>query len=358
MSSWNFRNLGELHHATSARDAGVLVSGGNDSRWHAAFTLVELLVVIAIIGILTSLLLPAVQASREAGRKVSCGNNLRQLGLAIQNYHQSHGALPPGSLSKEYPAVPSTPWTFYRWSALAMLMPYLENWAEYEAIDMTVPLYNVHLAVTPENIDGVRVVVPVFLCPSDHGERVLPEFGPTNYAVCAGSGIGGGTPVETDGAFSVNSATRIDDILDGTTNTILCSESILGRPDMDGRDPEIDYQFHFTTPLTETACQQAAIWNYGYPRGFGWVSGEFRCAMYNHYQTPNSDTPDCISVRMGGGISTRFTPYGWRAARSCHPGGVNAGFADGSTRFIQEGIAVDVWKALATIRGGEVPDAY
>ena len=72
--------------------------------------------------------------------------------------------------------------------------------------------------------------------------------------------------------------------------------------------PEQDYKFLCVTPLTETACRQAAIWNYGYPRGFGWVSGAYRCALYNHHRMPNSEVPDCISVVMGGGPSTRFTP--------------------------------------------------
>lgn len=322
------------------------------------FTLVELLVVIAMIGILIALLLPAVQAAREASRRASCANNLRQLGIAVQTYHQAHGVLPPGSIAAEYPPFPSTPWTFYRWSALAMLTPYLENRAAQDALDMSVPLYNAGLAVTPENRDGVKTMISVFLCPSDQEKRVLPDFGPTNYAVCTGSGAGGGTPIDTDGAFSVNSRVRIHDIRDGTTNTILISEGILGRPDMSGRDPAIDYKFHFVTPLTETVCNQASIWNYGYPRGFGWVSGEYRCAMYNHYRPPNSETPDCISVQMAGDVSTRLTPYGWRTARSRHPGGVNAGFGDGSTRFIQDTVDLEVWRALSTIHGSELPGEY
>jgi prepilin-type processing-associated H-X9-DG protein len=80
--------------------------------------------------------------------------------------------------------------------------------------------------------------------------------------------------------------------------------------------------------------------------------------MYNHHRTPNSETPDCISVRMGGDLSTRFTPYGWRTARSRHPGGVNAGFADGSNHFISDAIDPAVWKSLATIGRGELPGNY
>lgn len=234
-----------------------------------------------------------------------------------------------------------------------MVSPYLENSAASDALELAVPLYNSALAVTPENRSGVKIHVPIFLCPSDQGDRVLPNFGPTNYAVCTGTGVGGGTPVETDGVFAVNSTTKIKDISDGTTHTVLLSESILGRASMSGGDPEQDYKFLFITPLTETACGQGAIWNYGYPRGFGWVSGEYRSAPYNHYQTPNSEVPDCISVVMGGGPSTRFTPYGC-AARSHHPGGANVVFSDASLHFIQDSVDPKVWQGLATIAGREL----
>ena len=322
------------------------------------FTLVELLIVIAIIGVLVALLLPAVQAAREVARRMTCANNLRQIAIASHHFHDAQGRFPPGAVAKEYLAAPSTPWTFYRWSALAVLSPHIENSAASDALELSVPLYNSALAVTPENREGVKIQVPIFLCPSDQADRVLPDFGPTNYAVATGTGIGGGTPVETDGVFSVNSQTKIKDIADGTTHTAIISESILGRATMSGSDPEQDYKFLFVTPLTETACRQAAIWNYGYPRGFGWVSGEYRCALYNHYQTPNSEVPDCISVVMGGDPSTRFTPYGWRAARSHHPGGVNVAFADASLHFIQDSIDPKIWKALATIAGREQTGQY
>jgi prepilin-type processing-associated H-X9-DG protein len=280
------------------------------------------------------------------------------LGIATQSYHEAHGELPSGSISAEYPAVPSTPWTFSRWSALAMLTPYMETQVAQDALDMSVPLYNTGLVVTSENREGVRAMISTFLCPSDVGQRVLPDFGPTNYAVCTGSGVGGGTPIHTDGPFAVNSRVRLDDVRDGTTHTILISEGILGRPEASGGDPALDYKFHFVAPLTETACDAASIWNYGYPRGFAWVSGEYRCAMYNHHRPPNSPTPDCVSVQMGGDVTTRFTPYGWRTARSYHPDGVNVALGDGSVRFIPDSVDLDVWQALATIRGGEATGEY
>ena len=89
------------------------------------------------------------------------------------------------------------------------------------------------------------------------------------------------------------------------------------------------------------------------PRGFAWVNGEFRCGLYNHRDTPNSATPDCMGVQLGGGVKLQFTPFGWRAARSNHSGGVNVMLADGSLRFVGDEVEADVWSALATIAGGE-----
>jgi prepilin-type N-terminal cleavage/methylation domain-containing protein len=119
----------------------------------SAFTLIELLVVIAVISILVALLLPAVQAAREAARRMSCSNNMRQIGIAMHDHHAAMNKLPPGSVAKQYPNDPNTPWTFYRWSAFAMLSPYLENTAAYQILDLSKPLYNSSFSVTAENAE-------------------------------------------------------------------------------------------------------------------------------------------------------------------------------------------------------------
>ena len=214
-----------------------------------AFTLIELLVVIGVIGVLVAMLLPAVQTAREAARRMSCANNMRQIGIAMHNHHAVHDRLPAGAVARPYESEPSTPWTFYRWSALAMLSPHLENTAAYNALDLSKPLYTVNFAVTPENVEGSRKMVPTFLCPSDRGRRLHPDFGPTNYAVCTGSGGGGGTPIATDGVFHVNSETRLVDIHDGSSNTLALSESLLGDPGLEARDPETAYRFTFVSPV-------------------------------------------------------------------------------------------------------------
>lgn len=325
------------------------------SRAHkmSGMTLVELLVVISIIGVLASLLLPAIQSAREAARRLSCTSNLRQLGVAMQSHHVSLQRFPAGAISKEYLASPSTPWTFYRWSALAMLSPYLENTAAYNALDLNKPLYSITFSVTPENVEGSKTWVPLFLCPSDTARRLHPGFGPTNYAICTGTGINGGTPIETDGMFYVNSPTSMSSLLDGSSNTVMMSESSLGKSGPLEKDRRTAYKFSFIAPLTDVICKTSTSWNYADPRGFAWVNGEYRTTLYNHYMTPNSMSPDCISPLLNGGPDILYTPFGWRAARSWHVGGVNVLMADSSMRFITDGIDLETWKALATRDSGE-----
>jgi prepilin-type N-terminal cleavage/methylation domain-containing protein len=321
------------------------------------FSLVELLVVIGIIGVLVALLIPAVQASRAAAGRASCANNLRQLGLAAQNHVSARRCFPSGSVAKPYPGDPNAPWTLYRWSALAMLTPYLENTAVYNALDLSSPLYSSALSVHPKNADVIKTWVPEFLCPADELRILSPDFAPTSYAACAGSGQNGGTPSETDGVFFTNSQIRAGQITDGTSKTVLFSESVLGNPQKANHDPQTEYKFSFLAPLTEDLCSGAVQWNVTDPRGFAWANGEFRCALYNHRTPPNSTVPDCMGVTIAGPPQTRYTPYGWRTARSRHAGGVNLEFADGSLRFVSDSIDAVLWEALSTIAGGEATDS-
>ncbi|MFN6401175.1 MAG: DUF1559 domain-containing protein [Planctomycetota bacterium] len=324
------------------------------SLFSKGFTLVELLVVIAIIGLLVGLLLPAVQAARESARRMSCSNNIRQIGLALQNHESALKALPSGAVAKAYTQVPSTPWTFYRWSALAMLSPYLENTVAYNILDLDKPLYSVTFSITPENIRGAQTMVPTFLCPSDDSRRLHPSFGPTNYALCTGSGNNGGSPSATDGLFFVNSRIKTRDITDGLSNTIAASESLLGAVGNTRTDPQNAYRFTFVTPLTQQACRFSVAWNYADPRGFSWVNGEYRCALYNHFLLPNDPTHDCLGVRMTGGPDTIYTPFGWRTARSNHSAGVTILRADGSTSFTSARVDAALWKGLSTRQSAEV----
>ena len=320
-----------------------------------AFTLVELLVVIAILGILIALLLPAVQAARESGRRTSCVNNLRQIGIAADAFLGEQKVFPSGSESHAWAAFPGTPWTFFRWSALARLTPYLEDNNVYKMLDFSIPIYNANFNVTPQNAAGVAMRIPTFLCPSDRGLTISPLFAPTNYAACAGSGINGGSPITADGIFFINSHTSEIQIANGMSHTALLSESVLGNPDGSGstNDPTVDYKFTLSTPLTDGACSSSNQWNVSDGRGFAWACGELRCALYNHYYLPNQDVPDCLGSGLGGGMQTEFIDYGWRTARSRHPGGVNLVMADGSVGFIGNDVTLQVWQAMASCNAAD-----
>jgi prepilin-type N-terminal cleavage/methylation domain-containing protein/prepilin-type processing-associated H-X9-DG protein len=330
------------------------------------FTLVELLVVIAIVGVLVAILLPAIQSARESARRTSCTNNLKQLGIAAGNFHSARGAFPCGSESRQYGANPANAYTWYRWSSLAHLTPYLEESNIHDRLDLSVPLYVGLNVLSSQNAFAVAQVIPLFLCPSDEAKIVSTGFGPTNYAACAGSGLPGGSMIDADGVFYMNSKTRISKITDGTSHTAFMSESVLGNVTQSPlqRDYRVDYKFasppfSLSAPymnLTDAQCNSATIWNETDGRGFAWVSGEFRCALYNHYFTPNQATPDCMAAIIGGMPNIRYTPWGWRAARSRHPGGVNVLMADGSVQFVFDGIDLAVWRALSTRNGNETLD--
>lgn len=334
-----------------------------------AFTIVELLVVIAVIGVLVALLLPAIQSAREAARRTQCLNNLKQLGIALHNYVSAEKHFPPGSVAKTYAGEPSHPQTFYRWSSLAHLLPYMENQSVRDLLDLSLPLYmpGAGYPIADRNKSGVAQVLREFLCPSDLGQPVKTQWGPTNYVACAGSGAGGGTPFDTDGVFYVNSATTLAKISDGSSHTAMMSESLLGEDTQmnpntgfAGANPERSYKFSLgfspIPDLTDARCDatknfNSTMSNGNDPRGFAWCSGEYRCALYNHHYVPNAAEYDCItSVTVDPTIPPKklYSAYGWRTARSAHPNGVNVLFADGSVRFIANEIALRVWRGMST----------
>jgi prepilin-type N-terminal cleavage/methylation domain-containing protein/prepilin-type processing-associated H-X9-DG protein len=326
------------------------------------FTLVELLVVIAIIGLLVALLLSAVQAARESARRSSCLNNLRQIGIAAHHFHEINRAFPVGAEAKPCPTAPKLSWTFYRWSSLAHLTALIEESNLRDSLDLSVPLYGVNYEIAPQNQRSVKTMLPIFLCPSDDPRMIYSKCAPTNYAACAGTGLcegnalNPGSPFDTDGVFYVNSHTRLSQILDGSSQTALFSESILGTAEGEPvrGDVQLDYKFALSAPLDANKCDQTQQWNQTNGRGFAWASGEYRCALYNHYYTPNAPLPDCIGVTLAGGVQREKSAFGFRAARSRHPGGVNVLMADGSARYVNDSVDARVWLAWATRAGNEV----
>jgi hypothetical protein len=158
--------------------------------------------------------------------------------------------------------------------------------------------------------------------------------------------------------FAINSNTQLEAVTDGASQTVFLSEATLGgavaistpRAQVDER---LAYVFATAAPLTQTACDATSLYNFTDPPGFSWANGEYRSALYNHFRTPNSSELDCMSTKLLALINERYAAFGWRAARSLHPDGVNAARVDGSVQFYGDAIDRAVWRALATRNGEE-----
>ena len=167
------------------------------------------------------------------------------------------------------------------------------------------------------------------------------------------------TPFAADGLCFLNSQVRAADVTDGLSKTVLASESMLGTgplasDDRTAQSSQGSYAFVTEVPLTAGICAAANSWNYLNQRGFSWANGEYRCAVYNHALPPNAAEMDCIANDTSSNeVARTLAVWGWRAARSRHPGGVHVTFADGAVRFVADAVDPAVWKAAATRAGGE-----
>jgi len=322
------------------------------------FTLIELLVVIAIIGVLIALLLPAVQAAREAARRAQCANNLKGIGLALQNYHAAFDGFPVGFLYPSRPVPATTSPLQYRWSALAQLTPFLEGGVLWHAMNFDLPIAarpsgsgSAFWPYMPAHATAISTRVAAFLCPTDGAVPPDPASGPTNYAFCTGDGSGGGDAATGNGAFILGPTIRLADIADGSSQTVAASESLLGiagpysRPAGSAPPTPLGRAFARAAapPLTEAACN-AAVAGWLVNKGAGWWDGNYLNTLYNHRRMPDDPRADCVTYHNPG----------WRAARSLHPGGVNVLYCDGHARFVVDSIAPAPWWAMATRSGGEV----
>ena len=287
-----------------------------------AFTLVELLVVITIIGILIALLLPAVQAAREAARRLQCSNGLKQVGLALHNYYYSNKSLPIGWVIS-----PSPPPDH---SGMAMLLPYLEQ--ENVKYDFS------QRAWAWANSIAIKTPIATYCCPSDDalGRVAGGTLARSNFVFCFGSqGFTSGSwtccgsdgpaqDIATNGAFQIDVSRTFEEFKDGTSHTAVASEVISGK-----NDTLFDLRGAWGSPVQS-------------------------CSNYEHFETPNSSAPDVMfpgmcedTLEMPCEDAPGFDASTWRnAARSRHPGGVNVAFADGHITFVEDSIDLAIWRAL------------
>jgi prepilin-type N-terminal cleavage/methylation domain-containing protein len=375
----------------------------------AGFTLIELLVVVAIIGLLVGLLLPAVQSARNAAHRAQCANNLKQLGLAVQQYHSIYNVLPPENmfLGPAYGPDPFGPQPFppgpgWTWNASwrVLILPEMEQQPLFNAWNFKTD------ASDPANNTVGFTLIATLLCPAeDQSFRPRPPFAPSNYQ---GNHGGPGVIQNWSGTIVQHYTHYPDDwwgpdpnlgvfglegITDGTSHTALISEKLIGVPLDDPRQIAADgsprskravfpVQFgsgYFMSTndqvLANEGVQQCrslsgtsavtdslhgswlvgAIWTWGYP----W---HFCIDSYTHFNTPNGNScynagePPSYNTgsSWAGGVSILLT------ASSNHPGGVNVGLSDGSVRFVKDSIAAPTWWALGSRHLGELisDDSY
>lgn len=371
------------------------------------FTLVELLVVIAIIGVLIALLLPAVQAAREAARRTQCVNNVKQMALGAINYESGQGRFPPGRLAPDWvigsteralgytayeSVTPSTKTGFF--SVHIWLLPYMEEGNVYDLIDFSLGQVKKMQNPTNPHFAAYSTAKDLFLCPSDGNTGIIVSE--NNYRSNFGGstpGAGGRTgqkgsaayrelPSETwhvggNGAFTSGAkGLKLGKYSDGLSKTAFFSERIKGS----GHDYETGASA-VPTRADMLRCQNStlvspnadvAAFNQAFasestpptqPMTFvfggagrwigdwsnGWPFAGYDSSQYNHVAPPNWSGIDC------GVNSIPDAPHEHAvvAARSDHPGGVNVGYGDGHVEFVTDGVDLNVWRAAGSRNGGE-----
>lgn len=297
-----------------------------------AFTLVELLVVIAIIGVLVGLLLPAVQAAREAARRMSCSNNLKQLGLAIHNYENTHRRLPAAGQGTNYATNPPST-TFNKHSAFTSLLPFIEQTNIYQQFDLS-SFYNQTVA----NMAASKQAIPILTCPSNSIRSAVRDrdgFGCVDYPpvyyidIDPITGLRN-TSLRADGGLN-GMYGKIGEITDGLSNTVFLGEDV-------GRDERMHARHIYVDPVDG---QNRRIWRWADPDNAIGISKPI-----NNNRIPPGGGPSCPWTENNCGPFDELF--------SQHSGGVQVLLGDGSVHFLSESIQVASLRALITRSGSEV----
>jgi prepilin-type N-terminal cleavage/methylation domain-containing protein len=360
----------------------------------SAFTLVELLVVIAIIGILVALLLPAIQAAREAARRTECANKIKQIGLALHNYHDTYNKFPPDGIwlgtTGGNQVVPTNPQRNFTW--IALLLPFIEQQALHEEIDFAIPAYGQQVTGAGGQQVGLHTVqLEAFTCPSEADKVCNKGWGMSSYAGAAG--WDGHRRMLNDtrraGIFSLMDSATFAKITDGTSNTLMVGEVSMSSYTQPGGAAPNNLDCHMYMNSNRIGGGMGKI-----RQGGGRVVRSCLVASaawhgWNHAWVANSFNPPTNLKRAGGtangqdgpiwvpGLTSNYVMHPvyydawamnceWPSAGSFHPAGAMFCMADASTQFIQDNIATGsgindrlnlgmdgcVWVAINTMSGG------
>ncbi|MEQ8855800.1 DUF1559 domain-containing protein [Gimesia sp.] len=333
------------------------------SKSRRGFTLIELLVVIAIIAILIALLLPAVQQAREAARRSTCKNNLKQMGLALHNYHSTHGMFPASRIGP-YESTCTTCGPDSRFSTYVPLLPYLDQAPLYEQITGNLGSTSY---VWNTGFSAYKTKLAIIMCPSDVDTGDITTLGQHNYLFSVGdqySNLETNSSGALRGVFGFRTSVRMRDIIDGTSNTAMVSECV--RPPGAGSlTPANTFGTNSTSNTTNPSACRASFVNGAFTTGLldrnrslgtRWTDGRAGYINFNTILPPNS--PVC-----NGQTTSGILPPSSR-----HVGGVHLLMGDGAVRFISENIDTGniaasqvtsgkspygIWGALGSKNGGE-----
>ena len=325
-------------------------------RARSAFTLIELLVVIAIIAVLIALLLPAVQAAREAARRIQCVNNLKQIALRMQNYANVVGAFPLGRCIFAKPTTITTPYPYSGW---AMLLPFIEQAPIYAAINFslldlsqagnaTVQATGISSLLCPSNAQSTPTGSSGVNYRFNEGADIVERYAETDF-----TGVNASMP-PPNGPFFPNRAIKLAQITDGTSNTGAVSERLMGDFTNAIATPNRDVFNSSAGPATlndaYTQCEAVNWQNLANQAesasGQPWIYGFVSVTLYDHVSPP-----DQMSCYFKSVDRLDLPPI------SAHPGGVNVAMCDSSVRFVKNTINLVTWQGLGSMNGGEVISA-